>query len=210
MARRGKKYRAALEHFDREERYGPRRAFKLLKDTASVSFDPTVDIAFRLGVDPRQDLDRVKQVIVRGDDEMDRGQHPQPDEQAAGASVDVAAASGDALDNKVLPFSEFFSNDPAAGETWYQELKVHNGGDGTVPTISAVGQFEDDPAVGDKLRLLAIVPGDIRTHIDVLDHTGLMGFTKVQREVVKELLNATPSDADISVEKQSKVHHTDR
>jgi large subunit ribosomal protein L1 len=64
MARRGKKYRGALEHFDREERYGPRRAFKLLKDTASVSFDPTVDIAFRLGVDPRQADQMVRGAVV--------------------------------------------------------------------------------------------------------------------------------------------------
>ncbi len=64
MARRGRKYREALDRFDREERYGPQRAFRILKDTISVGFDPTVDIAFRLGVDPRQADQMVRGAVV--------------------------------------------------------------------------------------------------------------------------------------------------
>lgn len=54
MSRRGKRYREALERVDREHQYTPRRALSLVKDTVTVNFDPTVDIAVRLGIDPRQ------------------------------------------------------------------------------------------------------------------------------------------------------------
>lgn len=54
MSRRGKRYREALERVDREHQYTPRRALSLVKDTVTVNFNPTVDIAVRLGIDPRQ------------------------------------------------------------------------------------------------------------------------------------------------------------
>ncbi|MBW3665721.1 MAG: 50S ribosomal protein L1 [Actinobacteria bacterium] len=54
MAKKGKNYRAAFEAIDREKLYTPRVACKLLKDTAKANFDQTVDVALRLGVDPRQ------------------------------------------------------------------------------------------------------------------------------------------------------------
>jgi large subunit ribosomal protein L1 len=64
MAKRGKKYRASLETFDRERRYSPRRALTLAKESAATGFDPTVDIAFRLGVDPRQADQMVRGAVV--------------------------------------------------------------------------------------------------------------------------------------------------
>lgn len=54
MAKRGKKYRAAAEQIEQGRLYGPKAGFKLLKDINYASFDPTVDLAFRLGVDPRR------------------------------------------------------------------------------------------------------------------------------------------------------------
>src|SRR5438270_8485848 len=54
MGKVGKKYRAAAEKVDREKRYGLDEAFTLLPKTRiSDKFDETVDIAVRLGVDPK-------------------------------------------------------------------------------------------------------------------------------------------------------------
>jgi len=53
MAKRGKKYRAALEKMDREKDYSLDEACQLIKDTSITKFDGTVDIAVGLGVDPR-------------------------------------------------------------------------------------------------------------------------------------------------------------
>ncbi len=54
MAKHGKRYRVAAEKIDRERLYSPSEAFRLVKDTITVSFDPTVECAVRLGVDPRK------------------------------------------------------------------------------------------------------------------------------------------------------------
>jgi len=58
---KSKKYLAALERFDREELYPPNEAVGLVKDMASANFDETVELAVRLGVDPRK-----ADQIVRG------------------------------------------------------------------------------------------------------------------------------------------------
>ena len=54
MAQRGKKYRAAAEKVDRDRTYAPSAAMRLVKETVTTSFDPTIDVAVRLGVDPRK------------------------------------------------------------------------------------------------------------------------------------------------------------
>ncbi len=54
MAQRGKRYRVAVEKIDADAFYAPTPAMKLVKETVTVSFDPTVNLAVRLGVDPRQ------------------------------------------------------------------------------------------------------------------------------------------------------------
>jgi len=51
---RGKRYANASEKIDREQTYGLTEAIGLLKDSATAKFDESVDIAIRLGVDPRQ------------------------------------------------------------------------------------------------------------------------------------------------------------
>src|SRR6476620_3814027 len=50
----GKKYKASLEKVDRSSRYALADSLKLAKDTARAKFDETVEMAIRLGVDPRQ------------------------------------------------------------------------------------------------------------------------------------------------------------
>ncbi|MDQ3932099.1 MAG: 50S ribosomal protein L1 [Actinomycetota bacterium] len=64
MARRSRKYREALEKVDRSRAYGPREALQLAKDTATVSFDPTVDVSLRLGIDPRRADQMIRGAVV--------------------------------------------------------------------------------------------------------------------------------------------------
>ncbi len=54
MAKKSKKYRAALEQIDRDRLYGPKSGFRLLKQIDSAGYDATVEVAFRLGIDPRK------------------------------------------------------------------------------------------------------------------------------------------------------------
>jgi large subunit ribosomal protein L1 len=54
MAQRGKKYRAAAEKIDGDRAYAPSAAMRLVKETATTTFDATIDVAVRLGVDPRK------------------------------------------------------------------------------------------------------------------------------------------------------------
>ena len=53
MTKRGKKYREKTEKIDRMARHSFNDAIQLTLDSSYVKFDETVDIAIRLGVDPR-------------------------------------------------------------------------------------------------------------------------------------------------------------
>ena len=50
----GKRYNQALEQVDRDRRYPPGEAIRLLKQFPSPKFDETVEVSIRLGVDPRK------------------------------------------------------------------------------------------------------------------------------------------------------------
>ena len=54
MAKRSKAYLAAAEKIDASALYSPLAAAKLAKDTSSKNYDATVEVAMRLGVDPRK------------------------------------------------------------------------------------------------------------------------------------------------------------
>ncbi|MDO4686850.1 MAG: 50S ribosomal protein L1 [Corynebacterium sp.] len=54
MSKKSKAYRAAAELLDAGRIYSPLEAAKLVKETSSKNFDATVDVAIRLGVDPRK------------------------------------------------------------------------------------------------------------------------------------------------------------
>src|SRR5246127_5309940 len=54
MSKNSKAYRAAAEKVDRTQVYTPMQAVKLAKETASKNQDSTVEVAIRLGVDPRK------------------------------------------------------------------------------------------------------------------------------------------------------------
>jgi large subunit ribosomal protein L1 len=52
--KRSKSYRAAAEKIDRTKLYSPLDAVRLAKATSTTKYDATVEVAFRLGVDPRK------------------------------------------------------------------------------------------------------------------------------------------------------------
>ena len=54
MAKKGKKYLEAIKKVDNERKYALEEGMALLKDVCYANFDETVDIAVRLGVDPRK------------------------------------------------------------------------------------------------------------------------------------------------------------
>ena len=64
MAAHGKKYRKAAEGHDGVQRYQPHEALERLKSGAYAKFDETVDIAVRLGVDPRHADQIVRGTVV--------------------------------------------------------------------------------------------------------------------------------------------------
>lgn len=64
MAKKSKGYRAAVEKVDREQRYPLAQAVGLVKGTARAKFDETVEIAVRLGVDPRKADQNVRGTVV--------------------------------------------------------------------------------------------------------------------------------------------------
>lgn len=64
MASHGKKYRASREKIDPVARYTFQEAVQLATETAYSKFDETLDIAVRLGVDPRHADQMVRGTVV--------------------------------------------------------------------------------------------------------------------------------------------------
>ncbi len=54
MSKNSKAYKAGAEKIDKSRVYSPLEAAKLVKETSSKNYDATVDVALRLGVDPRK------------------------------------------------------------------------------------------------------------------------------------------------------------
>ncbi len=59
----GKKYRDLSKKVDREKHYTLEEAVKLAKETSATKFDSSVDIAVRLGVDPKQADQNIRGMI---------------------------------------------------------------------------------------------------------------------------------------------------
>jgi len=64
MADHGKQYRKVVEGRDTLQRWRPREALQQVKSRAFAKFDETVDIAVRLGVDPRHADQIVRGTVV--------------------------------------------------------------------------------------------------------------------------------------------------
>lgn len=64
MAKHGKKYREALEKVLPGKFYEPNEAISLVKQTSITSFDATVEVHLRMGLDPRQADQQVRDVVL--------------------------------------------------------------------------------------------------------------------------------------------------
>ncbi len=60
----GKRYRQAVEIFDRTREYSPSEAFKILKELPDAKFDETVEVAFRLGIDTRKNEQALRGTVA--------------------------------------------------------------------------------------------------------------------------------------------------
>ncbi|HET9722243.1 MAG TPA: 50S ribosomal protein L1 [Actinomycetota bacterium] len=77
MSGKGKRYREGASKVDTEREYLPLEAIKILKEIPDAKFDETIELAFRLGIDPRK-----ADQMVRGTVSLPNG---------TGRSVRVAA-----------------------------------------------------------------------------------------------------------------------
>ena len=64
MRAHGKKYRKAAESREISSSYQPKQALEIIKTKAFAKFDETVDVAIRLGVDPRHADQIVRGTVV--------------------------------------------------------------------------------------------------------------------------------------------------
>ena len=104
MARRGKRTQEGAAKVDRLARYPMTDAVQLIKEAASAKFDESVDVAIRLGVNPRH-----ADQMVRGACSLPHGTgktvrvvvFAQGDAAAAALEAGAIAAGGDELVNKI-------------------------------------------------------------------------------------------------------------
>ena len=64
MPKHGKKYREARQQINREEYYSPEEALDLVKKVSKAAFDETVELAVRLGVNPKHADQQVRGAVV--------------------------------------------------------------------------------------------------------------------------------------------------
>src|SRR5918998_6946710 len=100
---KGKKYVDATKRFDRDQQFTPAEALDLVKSLATASFDESVELAVRLGVDPRKA------------DQMVRGTVALP--SGTGKDVRVAVfASGEAAEAARAAGADIVGTDDLAAE----------------------------------------------------------------------------------------------
>lgn len=64
MAKHGKRYLEAVKKVDKDTLYDTADAVRLVKELACAKFDETIDLAFRLGIDPRHADQQVRGAVV--------------------------------------------------------------------------------------------------------------------------------------------------
>jgi large subunit ribosomal protein L1 len=64
MPKHGKKYIAAAAKVDRSQLYTPEEAISLLKETSFVTFDSSIEIHLRLGIDPRHADQNIRTTVA--------------------------------------------------------------------------------------------------------------------------------------------------
>jgi large subunit ribosomal protein L1 len=64
MPKRGKKYEDARKQYERDQKYEPAEALRLVQEMSKRSFDETVELAVRLGVNPKHADQQVRGSLV--------------------------------------------------------------------------------------------------------------------------------------------------
>ena len=60
----GKRYKTAMESFDRSRNYPMEEALRIVRGNAKAKFDETIEIHFRLGIDPRHSDQQVRSTVM--------------------------------------------------------------------------------------------------------------------------------------------------
>jgi large subunit ribosomal protein L1 len=129
--KRGKRYDQAAQAIERERQYLPGEAIKLIKEFPPAKFDESVEVSFRLGIDPRK-----ADQMVRGTVSLPHG---------TGKSVRVAAF---AVGDKAREAKEAGA-DVVGGEELVEEVVK-----GNIDFDAAVATPDLMPAVGKAGRVL--------------------------------------------------------
>ena len=127
--KRSKAYRAAAENIDATQLYSAEEALALVKKGASAKFDETVEVAMRLGVDPRKA------------DQMVRGTVALP--SGTGKDVRVAVfATGEAATAAREAGAEFVGGDDLAAEVegGMMDFDVAIATPDMMPTVGKLGR----------------------------------------------------------------------
>jgi large subunit ribosomal protein L1 len=64
MTQHGKRYEQLMAQFDRQKVYGLEEAIALAKKMANAKFDETIEMHFRLGIDPRHSDQQVRSTVL--------------------------------------------------------------------------------------------------------------------------------------------------
>lgn len=64
MPKHGKKYQEAVKRVDKNNLYEVAEALTLVKENATAKFDESVEVAFKLGVDPRHADQQIRNALV--------------------------------------------------------------------------------------------------------------------------------------------------
>jgi large subunit ribosomal protein L1 len=64
MTQRGKRYKEALAQIDPKKTYSPEEALALVRKTSGVKFDASVEVHYRLGIDPKKGEQQVRGVVT--------------------------------------------------------------------------------------------------------------------------------------------------
>ena len=202
--KRSKTYRAAAEKIDPERIYTPLEAVRLAKETSPTKFDATVEVAMRLGVDPRK-----ADQMVRGTVNLPHGtgKSPRVAVFASGEKADEATAAGADIvgsDDLVAQIQGGFLDFDAAVATPDQMAKV-----GRIARILGPRGLMPNPKTGtvtmDIGRAVSdIKGGKVNFRVDKQSNLHLVigkaSFTEQQlaenyAAVLDEVLRAKPSAA---------------
>ncbi|MBO4204669.1 50S ribosomal protein L1 [Micromonospora echinofusca] len=201
---RSKGYRKAAEVIDRTKLYTPAEAVKLAKETTNVKFDATVEVAMRLGVDPRK-----ADQMVRGTVNLPHGtgKTARVIVFAAGAKAEEAVAAGAdevGTDELVARIQEGWLDFDAAIATPDQMAKI-----GRIARILGPRGLMPNPKTGTVTMDVAKAVADIKggkitfrvdKHSNLHLIIGKASFSETQlidnyAAVLDEVLRAKPSAA---------------